>query len=149
LLDSDLLDSIDSDKALDALDEVVMEASLDSGLVVDITLDDNVTNTITFLASHKPPTFGRGSAPTPTTRSLEIILPEQARKVEVYRRATNEDWVYLTTLTSNGTITFPYSRFYAEITAVAYSDLISGLKSTDNPRTYFWDPTSDGGGGRK
>lgn len=148
LLDSNYLTEPYADDALNVMDSLVMQTNLNSGLALDIIVDDNANNTISFLAGHHPPTFTNMGA-SGNNRSVHVVLPANTAKVDIYRQSTtSSNWALIQTITTNTTITFPHNRLHAKIGAIGESSLISGLKSTVTSGIFF-DPTEAGSGGRK
>ncbi len=126
-LDSDLLAAVDSGKVLSTMDEIIMKTDLNSGLQLDIEIDDGVNNTISFVASQRTPQITNIEY-TLHNVLVDFTIPSNS-VVEIYLKLYGSSyWSLAATMTQTGLILGELDRG-TKIMAVARSTLVPGLYS--------------------
>lgn len=119
-----------TETALVAIDNLVHQTDLNSGIVVDVKIDPrNYTsqnNAVTLTASHERPQVSAEYLPSMTT--LVYVEADNVEKYDIYRQLQGTTiWEHI--LTTPYVINYVQAPPGAKIMAVATNDLIPGLKS--------------------
>ena len=146
MLDSNKYTSAHAGKVLTTMDEIIMQTDLDSGLVLDIEVDDSANNRVSFVARQATPRITNIEY-TLNNIILDVYIPPSTEKVEIYALYPgNTTWTYQKSTTLSGVVLGTYD-VGTKFVAVAKSDLISGLYSLpSNIKINYHDFYSGGGG---
>ena len=127
ILDGNNFTQPHASKALAAMDEIILKTDLNSGLQVDIEIDDSLHNEISFIASQRAPSL---FSPEYTLNNVivDFTVPDNG-VVEIYIQLPgNSTWSLAATATQSGVV-FGELDDRTKIMAVARSTLIPGLYS--------------------
>lgn len=128
LLDSNKYTQPYSGKVLTAMDEIIMQTDLNSGLLLDIEIYDGVSNTVSFVASQKAPHL-YDIEYLGDKNLLSLIQSANTSSVHIYKQGPySSTWYYVKSTTGSGAL-IPSYDVGTKIIAVSESDLISGLIS--------------------
>lgn len=145
LLDSDLLQELGSDLTIEAVDEVIAQTNLNSGVIVDIEVYDGSTeNIISISAKAEAPVLGEKTG-TGAVKQLPIIYPAGSNSVSIYVSDHGGPLVYVTTTNSSFIDVNVNQASHLAFVAIAHSDVIPGLRSNLSNTSFFIGDTSGGG----